>query len=88
MIVPITLVQHKDVPVGQHEAGTCDLKVQTESDSKGTCPHHRVYHYHPWKRRRFHPMDQWEMTVPRVAPFYIDVCQSSLLNNVYYHAQS
>lgn len=86
MIVPIVFVQQKDVPVRQYKASACDLKVQTERDSEGTYPHHRVYHYHPWKRRRFHTVDQWEMTVPWIAPFYVNVCQSSLLDNIYYHA--
>lgn len=50
MIVPVALFQQKDVPVRQHEAGARDLEVQTERDSEGTYPHHRVYYYHPWQR--------------------------------------
>lgn len=88
VIVPVALFQQKDVPVRQHEAGARDLEVQTERDSEGTHPHHRVYYYHPRQRWWLHPVDQWEMTVPRISPFYVDVCESSLFDDVYHHAQA
>lgn len=86
MIVPIALVQQEDVPIRNQETGTSYFEPRAEHDSKSTYPHYRINRYHPWQRQRFHTVNQREMTLHRISPFYIDITQSSFFHHVQHHA--